>query len=70
MQHITGIPRNQMSIVSLESSISANNLILFIGAFVENINSKTILILPHKKGGYYPELSGFGFLSQNFTITP
>ncbi len=49
MQHITGIPRNQITIASLEHTIFLDNPIRFIGAFVENINSKTILILPYKK---------------------
>ena len=35
MQHITGIPRNQMSFSSLEDSISQANPIRFIDAFVE-----------------------------------
>jgi hypothetical protein len=47
MQHITGIPRNQMTIASLEDTISADNPIRFINAFV----LKTILILGHKKRG-------------------
>ncbi len=40
MQHITGISRNQMTIASLESSISADNPIRFIDAFVDNIDLK------------------------------
>lgn len=42
MQHITGIPRNQMSFSSLEDSISATNPIRFIDAFVEHIDLKTL----------------------------
>ena len=42
MQHITGIPRNQMTIASLESSISKDNPIRFIDAFVENIDLKAL----------------------------
>ena len=42
MQHITGISRNQMTIASLESSISADNPIRFIDAFVENIDLKAV----------------------------
>ena len=42
MQHITGIPRNQMTIASLESSISADNPIRFIDAFVEHIDLKAL----------------------------
>ena len=42
MQHITGISRNQMTIASLESSISATNPIRFIDAFVENIDLKAV----------------------------
>lgn len=42
MQHITGISRNQMTIASLESSISADNPIRFIDAFVEHIDLKAL----------------------------
>ena len=42
MQHITGISRNQMTIASLESSISASNSIRFIDAFVARTDSKVI----------------------------
>ena len=37
MQHITGIPRNQMCFSSLEDTISSENLIRFIDIFVEAI---------------------------------
>ena len=37
MQHITGIPRNQMCFSSLEDTISLDNPIRFIDAFVETI---------------------------------
>ena len=42
MQHITGISRNQMTIASLESSISADNPIRFIDAFVDTIDLKAV----------------------------
>ena len=42
MQHITGIPRNQMIITSLEDGISQENAIRFIEAFVENIDCKAL----------------------------
>ena len=42
MQHITGIPRNQMRFTSLEDSISQENPVRFIEAFVENISLKTL----------------------------
>ena len=42
MQHITWIHRNQMTIASLESSISADNPIRFIDAFVDNIDLKAL----------------------------
>ena len=42
MQHITGISRNQMTIASSESSISADNPIRFIDAFVEHIDLKAL----------------------------
>lgn len=37
MQHITGIPRNQMSLSSLDDTILSDNPIRFIDAFVEAI---------------------------------
>ena len=37
MQHITGIPRNQMCFSSLEDTISPDNSIRFIDAFAEAI---------------------------------
>ncbi|WP_238160829.1 MULTISPECIES: transposase [Flavobacterium] len=37
MQHITGIPRNQMCFSSLEDTISADNPIRFIDAFAEAV---------------------------------
>ena len=42
MQHITGISRNQMTFVSLECVISADNPIRFIDAFVEHIDLKAL----------------------------
>ena len=42
MQHITGIPRNQMTFASLEDTISLDNPILFIDAFVENIDLRVL----------------------------
>ena len=42
MQHIRGISRNQITIDSLESSISANNPIRFIDAFVGHIDLKAL----------------------------
>ncbi len=57
MQHITGIPRNQMCFSSLEDTISTDNPIRFIDAFVEilelnslgfsvqTIKSKVVLVL-------------------------
>ena len=42
MQHITWIHRDQMTIASLESRISADNPIRFIDAFVENIDLKAV----------------------------
>ena len=42
MQHITGIPRNQMTFASLEDTISTDNPIRFIDAFVENIDLKSL----------------------------
>ena len=42
MQHITGIARNQMVFTSLEDSISEDNPVRFIDAFVENIDLKAL----------------------------
>jgi transposase len=42
MQHILGISPNQMSILSLESSISADNSVRFIDAFVDHIDLKAL----------------------------
>ena len=42
MQHIIGFSRNQMTISSLESSISSDNPIRLIEAFVENIDLKAL----------------------------
>ena len=41
MQHITGIPRNQMCFSSLEDTISPENPIRFVEAFVEAIAKKS-----------------------------
>ena len=38
MQHITGIPRNQMSFSSLEDLISLNNPVRFVDAFVDSLS--------------------------------
>jgi transposase len=38
MQHITGIPRNQMSFSSLEDLISLNNPVRFVDAFVDALS--------------------------------
>jgi len=38
MQHIIGIPRNQMQLTSLEDSISHDNPVRFIDAFVEHVS--------------------------------
>ena len=38
MQHITGISRHQMRIISLEEAISADNQVRFIDAFVGHID--------------------------------
>ena len=42
MQLITRISRNQMTIASLESSISTDNPIRFIDAFVDNIDLEAL----------------------------
>jgi transposase len=38
MQHITGIPRNQMVFSSLEDTISPNNPVRFVDAFVDSLS--------------------------------
>ncbi|MEC5157461.1 IS1182 family transposase [Chryseobacterium sp. MP_3.2] len=42
MQHITGIARNQMVFTSLEDSVSEDNSVRFVDAFVENIDLKAL----------------------------
>ena len=42
MQHITGISRHQLQVVSLEDTISPDNPVRFIDAFVHNINLERI----------------------------
>ena len=42
MQHITGIPRNQMTFASLEDTIFSDNPIRFIDAFVNHIDLKAL----------------------------
>jgi transposase len=42
MQHIIGIPRNQLQLKSLDDSISQDNPVCFIGAFVEHVSLKSI----------------------------
>jgi transposase len=42
MQHITGIPRNQMVFTSLEQSVSENNPVRFVDAFVENMDLEAL----------------------------
>ena len=42
MQHITGIPRNQMCFSSLEDTISLENPVRFIDAFVAVIALKSL----------------------------
>jgi hypothetical protein len=38
MQHIIGIPRNQLRLTRLDNSISQNNPVRFIDAFVEHVS--------------------------------
>ena len=42
MQHITGIPRNQMCFSSLEDTISLENPIRFIDAFVAALSLEAL----------------------------
>ena len=42
MQHITGIPRNQMCFSSLEDTISSENPIRFIDAFVAALSFEAL----------------------------
>ena len=42
MQHIIGIPRNQLRFTSLEDTIFQDNLVRFIEAFVENISLQSL----------------------------
>lgn len=42
MQHITGIPRNQMVFSSLEDTISSENPVRFVDAFVDALSLQTL----------------------------
>jgi hypothetical protein len=42
MQHSIGIPRNQLRLKSLDDSISQDNPVWFIDAFVEHVSLKSI----------------------------
>ena len=42
MQHITGLPRNQMVFSSLEDTILPENPVRFIDAFVEALSLETL----------------------------
>jgi hypothetical protein len=42
IQHITGIPRNQLPFTSLVATIAQDNLVRFIDTFVENISLKAL----------------------------
>lgn len=42
MQHITGIPRNQLFFNSLEETISTDNVVRFIDAFVDVLSLKSL----------------------------
>ena len=42
MQHIQGISRQQLQVVSLEDSISQDNSVLFVDAFVHSIHLERI----------------------------
>ncbi|MCG9792663.1 hypothetical protein [Flavobacterium algicola] len=42
MQHITGIPRNQLFINSLKETITSYNVVCFIVAFVDVLSLKSL----------------------------
>jgi hypothetical protein len=57
MQHITGIPRNQLFFSSLEDTILPENPVRFIDAFVEALALQTLgFSVQTSKGGRSPEL--------------
>ena len=66
MQHITGIPLQQLRFSSLEDTISPDNQVRFIDAFVEYVD--------HSKLNFAAKTlktkSPLDILSLNFTITP
>jgi hypothetical protein len=78
MQHIQGISRHQLQVVSLEDTISQDNPVRFIEAFAYSIHleridyreggntRKTNENLLQKKEAHLPLV----ILSQNFTKTP
>jgi hypothetical protein len=52
MQHITGIPRNQLFFSSLEDTILPENPVRFIDAFVEALSLQTLgFSVQNIKGG-------------------
>ena len=66
MQHITDISRQQLRFSSLEDTISPDNQVRFIDAFVEYVD--------HSKLNFAAKTlktkSPLDILSLNFTITP
>ena len=46
MQHIQGIARNQLQVISLEDTISQDNPVRFIDAFVNSIDLEKIGFTP------------------------
>jgi hypothetical protein len=67
MQHIPGIPRNQMTIPSLEFSISVDNPSRFMDAFVKKLKRKNHLDYTAQKK---MTLNPLEIHSNNLSITP
>jgi len=72
MQHIQGIARNQLQVSSLEDTISQDNPVWFIDAFVNSIDLEKIGFTPrvlktiHFNPSYFPKTrKELGFYKNN-----
>lgn len=75
MNHVTGIPRLQMQITSSEDSISQENLMRLVDAFVEQLNLlnlgfevKTIKKILHDMKLYKVFYEFMNEINGNFTL--
>jgi hypothetical protein len=64
MQHIQGISRNQLQMVSLEDKITPDNALRFIDAFVSVIDLKNLVFA----SSILKKPSGNGFILSRFLL--